>query len=594
MPYTPNNPLVPGDPYSYDLNWIIKQIKSWAGKYDSVESAILALQTDFEDLKNYVDNFIDNLDLQTAVNAKIDELVANGTIANILSTLLYQKKAAIIRVGRFLDAYVKNNTSRILANQSCCFNNNLYYSCGNLAADDSSQSVTVWNSVGTLINSNTFTELGHANDIAYLSGKLYIATGSQIAIVDASTLTFEGYISTSFATCRAVASDDEKIYIIGTIGGSVYGIESYDPVTTEQVVLFSNLINAGSVPQGCCYHDGYIYHMFNRGNVLQKINISSGITEQIYNIPSNDGYFWTGEMEAPLIVNGNLCIYAAFGTAYDAMTCSIGQIFQSDIISQLSIENYGDYMINVNPVSITINGSATPQFNPVTEFTVADEANIIVPATIIRLSNVTSGYIEECRGKVCTLIRTSGTITLSCVRAYGSYLKTDLVSITSLITEGSEVDIFFGTIDTMSCRFSHVTARNATINTITNLERTILELNATSVTAATTGSLSSAVVKYDAGVPAITDSAMIAAFNTIKNALATVAATKYLTVEIGVIASNVYYTFGARVQYSAYSPGLTLTNDTAVLTFDSTNGLRLTVGGVATAINQIIAVRSIC
>lgn len=27
MPYTPNNPLIPGDPYSYDLKWIVKKLK---------------------------------------------------------------------------------------------------------------------------------------------------------------------------------------------------------------------------------------------------------------------------------------------------------------------------------------------------------------------------------------------------------------------------------------------------------------------------------------------------------------------------------------------------------------------------------------
>ena len=27
MPYTPNNPLVPGDPYSYDLRWMVEQLK---------------------------------------------------------------------------------------------------------------------------------------------------------------------------------------------------------------------------------------------------------------------------------------------------------------------------------------------------------------------------------------------------------------------------------------------------------------------------------------------------------------------------------------------------------------------------------------
>lgn len=39
MPYTPNNPLIPGDPYSYDLKWIVRQIKAWRDPLDSAERA---------------------------------------------------------------------------------------------------------------------------------------------------------------------------------------------------------------------------------------------------------------------------------------------------------------------------------------------------------------------------------------------------------------------------------------------------------------------------------------------------------------------------------------------------------------------------
>lgn len=39
MGYSPNNPLVPGDPYSYDLRWMVEQIKAWKDPLDSAERA---------------------------------------------------------------------------------------------------------------------------------------------------------------------------------------------------------------------------------------------------------------------------------------------------------------------------------------------------------------------------------------------------------------------------------------------------------------------------------------------------------------------------------------------------------------------------
>lgn len=48
--------------------------------------AVQELQTLYEDLKTYVDNYFDNLDIQTEINKKIDELVEDGTIAQILDS----------------------------------------------------------------------------------------------------------------------------------------------------------------------------------------------------------------------------------------------------------------------------------------------------------------------------------------------------------------------------------------------------------------------------------------------------------------------------------------------------------------------------
>lgn len=39
MGYSPNNPLVPGDPYSYDLKWMVEQIKAWKDPEQSAAEA---------------------------------------------------------------------------------------------------------------------------------------------------------------------------------------------------------------------------------------------------------------------------------------------------------------------------------------------------------------------------------------------------------------------------------------------------------------------------------------------------------------------------------------------------------------------------
>lgn len=91
MPYNPNNPYIPGDPYSYDLEWIVAQVKSWTGKYDSVEEAIEALNTDFSGLKDYVDTFIDSLDIQAAINNKLEDMYASGELEQLIENIIDEK-----------------------------------------------------------------------------------------------------------------------------------------------------------------------------------------------------------------------------------------------------------------------------------------------------------------------------------------------------------------------------------------------------------------------------------------------------------------------------------------------------------------------
>lgn len=55
MPTPYNNPYIPGDPYSYDLKWIIANIKTLSAKYENMDAIINAA----------VENYIDNLNIPT-------------------------------------------------------------------------------------------------------------------------------------------------------------------------------------------------------------------------------------------------------------------------------------------------------------------------------------------------------------------------------------------------------------------------------------------------------------------------------------------------------------------------------------------------
>ena len=93
MAYTPtNNPYIPGDPYSYDLKWIVTKLKEAISLYQP-------LNNKFDDLYDYVTNYFLNLDISAELQAVIARMVADGTFGNIISP--------------YIDAYIEDTANRL-------------------------------------------------------------------------------------------------------------------------------------------------------------------------------------------------------------------------------------------------------------------------------------------------------------------------------------------------------------------------------------------------------------------------------------------------------------------------------------------------
>lgn len=78
MPYTPtNNPYIAGDPYMYDLKWIVKKIKKAIQLYEP-------LSKDFDELQEYVTNYLASLDIETEIHNAIQELIDTGALSQMI------------------------------------------------------------------------------------------------------------------------------------------------------------------------------------------------------------------------------------------------------------------------------------------------------------------------------------------------------------------------------------------------------------------------------------------------------------------------------------------------------------------------------
>ena len=94
MSYTPeNNPYIPGDPYSYDLKWVVDQIKYAISLYEPLHDEFTALDASFDELHDYVMNYFATLDLTQEISDKLDEMAADGSLDALLRPLVNEIRA---------------------------------------------------------------------------------------------------------------------------------------------------------------------------------------------------------------------------------------------------------------------------------------------------------------------------------------------------------------------------------------------------------------------------------------------------------------------------------------------------------------------
>ena len=90
-------PLVYDDSLSYMelLCKVINYLNEMSEKIKSIDPYMSELTQEFIALKEYVDNFVDNLDIESAVDQKIEELIASGDFTDLVSPTMYTGKSIV-------------------------------------------------------------------------------------------------------------------------------------------------------------------------------------------------------------------------------------------------------------------------------------------------------------------------------------------------------------------------------------------------------------------------------------------------------------------------------------------------------------------
>lgn len=82
-----NNPYVPGDPYSYDLKWIVDEVKQAIELYTPLHDEFADVQEAFNDLYEYVHNYFSSDVFEGQLDAALRVLADDGTLSALIQPL---------------------------------------------------------------------------------------------------------------------------------------------------------------------------------------------------------------------------------------------------------------------------------------------------------------------------------------------------------------------------------------------------------------------------------------------------------------------------------------------------------------------------
>lgn len=271
----------------------------------------------FIELKDYVEDYFTNLDVQEEIDKKLDEMAEDGTLGNIIASFCdngYYNKSMHIGFRRKMREFVKssNNPDYSPVNDypsmqgGCYIGNNLFAQCSIRGGSDDKVLLRIINLTTGDTQRSVVLNMQHANSITYnpddqvfyVTSLVLNGTNTHyIYVVDYLNLTITKTIDLSSqldATegTHSISYDqtNNKTYLMteyrGTNQNKFYELDvENETITQIQLEDYHNLIsntgnNFGS--NDICVDNGILYILKHIPSIIIKYNITTGKCIYVY------------------------------------------------------------------------------------------------------------------------------------------------------------------------------------------------------------------------------------------------------------------------------------------------------------------------
>ena len=301
--------------HELNLNWLVRIVREYVDKCDKYfsdnDEIIKYLLDNFDDLKNYVNDYFEELDIVPIINDKIDELVTADVIADIISNnvLSYAPLTGTLdgsAIVRIRSQYRKTHGSESSQNKG--FQNGVVYSPGNDYSKDGQNYIYIWQTWGDnidtkLVTINTLTNTivnEQIIDIAGHGAPLCIYNNQLVSISNERVLIFniDNPASPVLISSNPISNTYYK-YVMGIMDEHVLVLDSNKGVskTTDfETFEFMYQLNDDNVDvmQDICIDPErrLVYRLTYGPNVIHTYNADTGeklATMSVPQIISNIG-----------------------------------------------------------------------------------------------------------------------------------------------------------------------------------------------------------------------------------------------------------------------------------------------------------------
>lgn len=310
--------------YYEALCWLYKYFEeTLLPAINTNSEAITELQNAFTTLKEYVDNYFDNLDVQEEINNKLDEMAEDGTLEDIISNYtigkdVFRTRLYLSKLGRLNLTELENNGYSNMQAGAYIGNNTYIFSVikNNAAGDARLYKINL--ATGSILTYNDVSGLYHANgccqkgtslfftqtfddELTPLDGIVEVDTGT-LNIVETHTINW-GSITSFQVNAIGYDSVNDKFYLIG----ADYFALCDNEFNVESRVALQYPHKTYRFNQGGCFYDKYVCVVVNSENAILCFNLD-GTLHHVIDIGKIQANNVFGEIEEITVWNDEIYI----------------------------------------------------------------------------------------------------------------------------------------------------------------------------------------------------------------------------------------------------------------------------------------------